>query len=50
MNREEKKQEVERLKADLTAAETVFVVNFQKMKVSEDQDLRHQVRTAGGSY
>ena len=50
MNREEKKQEVERLKADLAASGTVFVASFQKMKVSEDQELRHQVRNAGGSY
>ncbi len=50
MNREEKRAEVERLKADLAKAEAVFVVSFQKIPVSEDLELRKQVRAAGGRY
>lgn len=50
MNREDKSKEVERLKADLTKAAAVFVVNFQKIPVSEDLELRRQVRAAGGRY
>jgi len=41
---------VERLKADLINAGSVFVVSFQKIPVSEDLELRRQVRAAGGRY
>ncbi len=50
MNREEKSKEVERLKADLNDSGAVFVVNFQKIPVAEDLELRRQVRAAGGRY
>ena len=50
MDREEKAQEVELLNAKLTKANTVFVVNFQKIPVAEDWQLRRQVRAAGGQY
>ena len=50
MDREEKAREVESLKAALAKANTVFVVNFQKIPVAEDWQLRRQVRTAGGQY
>ncbi|MCZ6751965.1 MAG: 50S ribosomal protein L10, partial [Acidobacteria bacterium] len=50
MNRDEKKQEVERLQRDLAAAQNVFLMNFQKVPVAEDFELRKQVRAAGGRY
>ena len=50
MNREEKQQEIERLRAELAKAQSVFLMNFQKIPVSEDGELRRQVRAAGGRY
>jgi large subunit ribosomal protein L10 len=50
VNRDEKKEEVEGLKAALSKAEAVFAVNFQKIPVSEDLELRKQVRQVGGRY
>ena len=50
MNRDEKAKEVERLKADLEKANSLFVVNFQKIPVSQDWELRRQIHAAGGHY
>ena len=50
MNREEKQQEIERLRAELAKALSVFVMSFEKIPVSEDWELRKQVRAVGGSY
>ncbi|MBI4460225.1 MAG: 50S ribosomal protein L10 [Acidobacteria bacterium] len=50
MDREEKAREIELLKTELAKATTVFVVNFKKIPVPEDWQLRRQVRTAGGQY
>ena len=50
MRRDEKEREVERLKADLIKSGSVFVMSFQKLPVSEDWELRRQVRAAGGRY
>jgi len=50
LRRDQKQSEVERLKADLINAGSVFVVSFQKIPVSEDLELRRQVRAAGGRY
>lgn len=50
MRRDEKNKEVERLKAELDKSSGVFVMNFQKIPVSEDVELRRQVRAAGGRY
>mgnify|MGYP003352893917 FL=1 len=50
MNREEKKQEIERLQAELQKAASVFVVNFEKIPVLEDWELRNQIRAVGGKY
>ena len=50
MRRDQKHSEVERLKADLISAGSVFVVNFQKITVPEDLELRRQVRAVGGRY
>ena len=50
MKREEKAQQVEQVRADLSKAACVFVLNFQKVPVAEDWELRRQVRAAGGRY
>ena len=50
MNREETKQEIERLQAELNKAASVFLVNFEKIPVSEDWELRNQIRAVGGKY
>lgn len=50
MKREEKAQQIEQLRADLSRAACVFVVNFQKIPVVEDWELRRQVRAVGGRY
>ena len=50
MNREEKKQEIARLQSELKKAASVFIVNFEKIPVSEDWVLRNQIRAVGGKY
>jgi large subunit ribosomal protein L10 len=50
LNREQKKREIEQLRSDLEKASSVFVMRFEKVPVSEDWDLRRQVRAAGGQY
>ena len=50
MNREEKQQEIERIRAELSKALSVFLMSFEKIPVAEDWDLRRQIRAAGGRY
>ena len=50
MRRDEKQNEVERLKSELIESGSVFVMSFQKLPVSEEWELRRQVRAAGGRY
>lgn len=50
MNREEKQQEIERLRAELSRALSVFLMSFEKIPVAEDWELRRQVRAVGGRY
>ena len=50
MTREQKEQEIERLRAELSKALSVFLLDFEKIPVSEDWELRRQVRAAGGRY
>ena len=50
MNRDQKQQEIERLRAELSKALSVFLMNFEKIPVSEDWELRRQIRAAGGRY
>lgn len=49
-NREEKKKDMEALKADLQQAANVFVSGFSGLTVGQDYELRKQVRAAGGKY
>lgn len=50
MTREQKQQEIERLRAELSQALSVFLMKFEKIPVAEDWELRRQVRVAGGRY
>jgi large subunit ribosomal protein L10 len=50
LTREQKQQEIERLRAELSKALSVFLLNFEKIPVAEDWELRRQVRAAGGRY
>ena len=46
----EKQKDLEALRAELDAAETVFLAGYEKMTVAQDYQLRKTVRGAGGSY
>lgn len=50
MTREQKQQEIERVRAELSRALSVFLMNFEKIPVAEDWELRQQIRAAGGRY
>jgi large subunit ribosomal protein L10 len=50
VNREEKAKEVEQLKAAIEKANSLFLLNFQKIPVSQDWALRRQIQAAGGRY
>jgi large subunit ribosomal protein L10 len=50
LKREDKEKEIEGLKADLEKSGTIFVCGFSKIPVSEDLELRRQVRSAGARY
>ena len=49
-NREQKRKEVEGLRADLEHLPNVLVSEFSKITVAQEYELRKQVRTAGGRY
>ena len=48
--RSEKKEEVEKLKSDLTKVSTVILTTFQGITVAQDTQLRRAVQGAGGKY
>jgi len=49
-NRDDKQKDLEALRKDLERAKNLFVTGYEKMKVSQDFELRKIVRGAGGSY
>jgi large subunit ribosomal protein L10 len=49
-NKDDKKKDLEALRKDLERAQSLFVTGFEKLKVSQDFELRKAVRAAGGSY
>jgi large subunit ribosomal protein L10 len=49
-NRDDKQKELEALRKDLEQAKNLFVTGFEKLKVSQDFELRKVVRGAGGHY
>ena len=48
--KEDKKKDLEALRAELEKSKNVFIAGFEKMKVSQDFELRKTVRGAGGHY
>jgi large subunit ribosomal protein L10 len=50
LNRNEKQREIDRLRGELARALNVFVMNFEKIPVAEDWELRRQLRDAGARY
>lgn len=48
--KDEKKKDFEQLKADLEQARNLFVTGYEKLRVSQDFELRKTVRAAGGEY
>jgi len=49
-NRDDKQKDLEALRKDLESAKNLFVTGFEKLKVSQDFELRKVVRGAGGHY
>jgi len=50
MHKDDKKKELEGLKETLTKSKGVIVSSFTGMTVSQDYELRKQIRSAGGKY
>lgn len=49
-NKDDKRKDIEALRGDLEKARNVFVTGYEKLRVSQDFELRKIVRGAGGSY
>ena len=48
--REDKKKDVEALRQDLSQLKNLFVTGYEKLRVSQDFELRKAVRGVGGKY
>jgi large subunit ribosomal protein L10 len=48
--KEDKHKDVDALRQDLEKSRNLFVTGYEKMKVSQDFELRKTVRAAGGKY
>ena len=48
--KEDKKKDIEALRQDLEKSRNLFVTGYEKMRVSQDFELRKTVRAAGGKY
>src|SRR5260370_26534027 len=48
--KEDKKKDVDALRQDLERMQNLFVTGYEKLKVSQDFELRKVVRGAGGKY
>ncbi len=48
--REDKEKDVESLRQDLARLNNLFVTGYEKLRVSQDFELRKAVRAAGGRY
>jgi len=49
-SRDQKKKELEALRAELEKSPALFVTGYEKMTVQQDYELRKTVRGAGGNY
>ena len=48
--KEDKKKDIESLRQDLANLKNLFVTGYEKLRVSQDFELRKVVRGAGGTY
>ncbi|HUB81001.1 MAG TPA: 50S ribosomal protein L10 [Bryobacteraceae bacterium] len=48
--KEDKKKDIDALREDLQKSKNLFVTGYEKLKVSQDFDLRKTIRAAGGQY
>ncbi|MFB3828476.1 MAG: 50S ribosomal protein L10 [Bryobacteraceae bacterium] len=48
--KENKRKDIDALRRELEKAQNVFVTGYEKLRVSQDFELRKVVRGAGGSY
>ena len=48
--KEDKQKDLEALRQDLEKSRNLFVTGYEKMRVSQDFELRKTVRAAGGKY
>ena len=46
----DKQKDIESLRQDLAQAKNLFVAGYEKLKVSQDFELRKTIRNAGGKY
>ena len=49
-NKDDKKKDVESLRKELEASRNLFVTGYEKLRVSQDFELRKTVRASGGKY
>jgi large subunit ribosomal protein L10 len=49
-DKEQKKKDLEKLRAEFEKNPTMFVAGFEKITVSQDYELRKTIRQAGGDY
>jgi large subunit ribosomal protein L10 len=49
-NKDDKKKDLEALKKHLEENKNFFVTGYEKIKVSQDNELRRTIREAGGAY
>lgn len=48
--KEDKKKDLEALRKELAASKNLFLTGYEKLKVSQDFDLRKAIRASGGKY
>jgi large subunit ribosomal protein L10 len=48
--KEDKQKDLEALRQDLAQSKNLFVTGYEKLKVSQDYELRKTIRAAGGKY
>src|ERR1035437_7625490 len=48
--KEDKKKEIDALRGDLERSKNLFVTGYEKLKVSQDFELRKAIRGVGGQY
>src|ERR1700731_998437 len=49
-NKDDKKKDIDALRQDLQESRNLFVTGYEKLRVSQDFELRKTIRAAGGKY